>query len=483
MENTFNKYLNPFSTGSLEDKFFRLGALCFVVTGLLGTIQNFFVKSPPITFVLYGIAIVAFGVMYYVSFERKIGIGAKILFLSVLLLIVSAGYVFKGGVTSSVVLLFPLVAIFGVLFLEAKKYLFFVISVVVTIGILFTVEVLNPDLIWDPGTFAQRQSTFFSALFLLTLIAGLTMYFFRRYYDKERIKSAENREALEGMNTLLRKVSDEALNATKAKSDFLAAMSHEIRTPLHGIIGMTDIIRDMDLNNEQQDIIDSIKVSGNILLNIINDILDISKIEAERFELTEAKFDIRKTLHDVIAVVRPKTAEKNVDLTFTIGKNVPKWIIGDENRLKQVLLNIAGNAAKFTAKEFVHLELKPKDLEEGHEVTLEFTVVDSGIGISEENIKHLFDPFFQGDKVRKNNLGGTGLGLAITQKIVDLMKGKIAVKSTEKLGTTFTITVPFRLDEEEEKEEQTQKAGGNSLDPIRSDLRILVAEDFEINQK
>ncbi len=482
MENTVIRYLNPFSTGSLEDKLFRLGVLCFLITCLLGIIQNLFVETNPLTYYIYLAGVVIFGFIYYRSMTVSIKIVGKAFFLIVAAVLISVGYFLKGGITGSEVLLFPLFIVLGFLFLSAKRYLYFVIGVAILIVALFVVEMLFPQYITGQSTFDVKQRNFFSALFLLSSISGITMYFFRKYYDQERNKSEENQEALEGMNTLLRKVSDEALTATKAKSEFLASMSHEIRTPLHGIIGMTDILKETELSEEQADIVDSVKVSGNILLNIINDILDISKIEAERFELSEAKFDIRKTLNEVLSVVRPKTSEKNVDLTFTISKNVPKNLLGDENRLKQVLLNIAGNAAKFTSKGFVHIELKSKETEEPDLVVLEFNVVDSGIGISEENLKNLFDPFFQEDKVRHNNMGGTGLGLAITQKIVDLMKGKITVKSTEKLGTTFTVVVPFKQDNSED-EVETKPTAASGLDPIRSDLRILVAEDFEINQK
>ncbi len=477
------KYFSPFSQGTLEQQLFRLSNIVILVCGALGLIQNTIVNiSQSLEHYLLFSIILVIGVFYYVeSFNVKRVTSLRVaIYVSLIFIFLSAGYFMTGGIRGPSILYINITLILGFLVFTNKQYLYFVVFCNLLIILLFITEKQLPGLIYPYIEEPNFEYSVFGMLLISALILGFIMYFFKKTYNNERIKHEENQHALEGMNQLLRKVSDEALSATKAKSDFLASMSHEIRTPLHGIIGMADIIKKTELNEEQHDIVSSILSSGNILLTLINDILDISKIEAERFELFEARFDIRKTLQEVLSIVRPRTSGKNVDLTFTITKDVPKYLVGDEKRLKQVLLNITGNAAKFTNRGFVHIEMKTVEVQE-ESVMMEFNVVDSGIGISEENIKNLFDPFFQGDKVRKNNYGGTGLGLAITQKIVDLMKGKISVKSTEKLGTTFTIILPFIVDNSEEVIEVVEKKV--KLEKIRPDLKILVAEDFEINQK
>ena len=475
------KYFSPFDEGTLEQVLFRLGLLTFLFSCLIGIVQNFLVGVEVGVYFLFITGIAFFFFFYHYSFIKDIKQPIVIAFLSLVATLIIGGYFLTGGVLGSATFILITFVLFGFLFFGYKKYLAYVIICISLAVGLFVVESYMPEWVVPYESEIVHKNDVFGTILITILVIGVIMYFFKKHYDNDKIQLEENQEALEGMNQLLRKVSDEALSATKAKSDFLASMSHEIRTPLHGIIGMTDILHKTKLTDEQLDIVNSIQTSGNILLGLINDILDISKIEAERFELSESKFDIRKTLHDVLSIVRPKTSEKNVDLTFTITKEVPKYLVGDEKRLKQVLLNIAGNAAKFTSRGFVHIEMKSTDIK-NDSVMMEFNVVDSGIGISEENVKYLFDPFFQGERVRKNNYGGTGLGLAITQKIVDLMKGKISVKSTEKLGTTFTIILPFAIDHsiddtDDDKEKQVK------LDNIREDLKILVAEDFEINQK
>lgn len=475
------RYFSPFSEGTLEQILFRLGLLTFLFSCLIGIVQNLLVGVGVEVYFVFLSGIVFFVIFYHISFIKDISQSIAIAFLTIVASLIITGYFLTGGILGSATFILITFVLFGFLFFNYKKYIGYVIVCILIAFALYVAESLHPEWIIAYESEAVHKNDVFGTILITILVIGIIMYFFKKHYDNDKIKLEENQEALEGMNQLLRKVSDEALSATKAKSDFLASMSHEIRTPLHGIIGMTDILHKTELTDEQLDIVSSIQTSGNILLGLINDILDISKIEAERFELSESKFDIRKTLHDVLSIVRPKTSEKNVDLTFTITKDVPKYLVGDEKRLKQVLLNIAGNAAKFTSRGFVHIEMKSTDIKEDT-VKMEFNVVDSGIGISGENVKYLFDPFFQGERVRKNNYGGTGLGLAITQKIVDLMSGKISVKSTEKLGTTFTIILPFAIDHSVEDIE-SEKNKKDLLEDIREDLKILVAEDFEINQK
>jgi signal transduction histidine kinase/CheY-like chemotaxis protein len=258
--------------------------------------------------------------------------------------------------------------------------------------------------------------------------------------------------------------------AARVKSEFLAMMSHEIRTPMNGILGAAEILSGLELTPDQRDLIDIVVSSSRGLLRILNDILDLSKLESASIELERTSFELRETGRDVVRLFEPIARSKGLDLNYRVGPDVPAWVVGDSARLGQVLTNLVGNALKFTSKGSVSLDISRS----GEEIR--FEVVDTGIGIGPEQMERLFQPFTQADASVTRRFGGTGLGLTICCRLVDRMGGRIRVESAPGQGSRFWFEID--LPPGEAVFGRSTDTGSIEL-PARLD--VLLAEDNPVS--
>lgn len=270
-----------------------------------------------------------------------------------------------------------------------------------------------------------------------------------------------------------------AREAAETRTRFLAAISHEIRTPMTGVLGMAELLLCTPLNPEQRHYAETIKEAAESLLRIVNDILDFAKIEAGRLELESVLFDLRLTLRAVTTVLLPQAHAKGVKVHTELAPEVPRWVVGDPGRLRQVLINVAGNAVKFTERGWVRIsaELAASD---GDRCTVRFRVDDTGIGIAEDQLERIFDEFTQADASTTRRFGGTGLGLSIARRLVEMMGGEIGCTSKLGQGSSFWFTVP--LVRGSEPLEVAPDGPMLFLSGAWRRRRVLVVEDNPVNR-
>ncbi|HEX4972616.1 MAG TPA: ATP-binding protein, partial [Steroidobacteraceae bacterium] len=281
--------------------------------------------------------------------------------------------------------------------------------------------------------------TAFAAVTLLSLLAGYMTFRLSRAVRRARRRDRIVRRKLAHAKSQAEVQAERAESGSRAKSEFLAMMSHEIRTPMNGVLGFANLLMDTRLDSEQREFVENIRCSGDALLTIINDVLDYSKIEAGKLSVDNMEFNLRSVCGEVRSLLQPSAAAKGLALNLHFAPSTPENLIGDPVRVRQILLNLVGNAIKFTTSGSVSIEVSPGDPDQ-----VRVNVIDTGIGVAADQLDKLFERFTQGDASITRRYGGTGLGLAISKKLITLMGGEISAHSEAGKGSVFWFTLPVR---------------------------------------
>lgn len=303
---------------------------------------------------------------------------------------------------------------------------------------------------------------------LISILLLITSYTIIRYISR----STRYRK-------VLKRAKNEAESLAQAKEHFVATVSHEIRTPMNIISGFTEQLAHSELDQQQRDQLETVIKASSHLLQLINEVLDFTKLQNYKLELETRNFRLRETLSEVRDLMTPLAEDKQIDLEFIVNENTPDVLLGDAIRLSQMLINVTSNAVKFTNKGIVSVSVTPLQVNEKVAI-LEFSIADTGIGMSPEKLERVFEAFEQADASTSRTYGGTGLGLSITKKLIELHKGTVQVHSKENIGTEIVIEIPYPLGEIKEVE---ANAPNNSYQPIIQNTKVLVADDEAFNRK
>ena len=439
-----------------------------IVVSLFWAVYGFFVQFEPFLQSIYLTCAFVFGILYFLHKRTKRFRVLSLISYYLLLLTLGIAWVPSGGVRAAIPEYAAVILISGLLVLPIKDFLIFIIVTFSLVLGLTTYEIHFPEAASTYDSVGLLLQDLTISTLVMLVITGISLFIFKKAYIQDRRELRKKNKEL-GLEKQKAETTDEA------KTTFLATVSHEMRTPLNGIVGMIELLSKTNLDKEQKELLKSLTYSGNILHGLISNVLDITTIEAGKLNLDVKAFDVRKELNSLTEMFQKRVNERpELDITLTIDDQMPKILIGDLVRIRQILVNLLNNSYKFTRKGSVSLNATCSNIMGGL-LSVKFTVSDTGAGIREEKQKHLFETFYKASD--SDGYEGTGLGLAIVKRLVSLMGGSVSFESQEGVGSKFYVTLPLGIGEEPESE-GLEKVSFQGLDK----LKILVVEDIEINR-
>ncbi len=469
---------------SLENKIFNLVTFLVFIAMTISFISNLILgRNILLNSLIFSLVIMSFYFFYLSRYRDKFKpIGPIYIFLCLLFFVPI--WFSNGGIEGPTKSGFIFIMVSAILILPKNYHSPLIALTILLILGLSYIEYKHPEWIIAYPDSTTRKTDLLVTILLHTGIIGIAVSLHKRTYNIERDNLIKKSVDLEESREYLSETKKQAEEATKAKSRFLANMSHEIRTPLNGIIGTIDLLQHTTLNEEQDELMHSLRSSSTHLLEIVNDVLDISKIEADKLELLEGPCNLQAIIKNVIAISSPRITalKKEIQISTAIDAQVEAEIIADESRIKQVLVNLIGNAIKFTEKGKITVSVNSNIIDESLQ-ELFFSITDTGIGISEEHIRMLFVPFTQIDSSATRKHSGTGLGLSICRKIIEEMGGRIWVESTPGEGSSFQFIIPVQINlVKKVHAKQANMTFVPEATTKHKPLKMLVAEDNGMNQ-
>lgn len=453
----------------IEFHLFEIAALLTIIVFLFWSILGFIVEFQLINKLIFISGTIIYTAIY-IAQKRRVSFGVVAsCYFAVSFFFMTIAWLPGGGIKGAIMQFVVLIFISGLLVLPLRSYLVFILSTALIVISFSIYEFYNPGAAAPYLSELNRIRDISIASVIAIIVLGFCLYTFKRSYvhDKKSLNEAIKEIEVEKVK---------AQSADKAKSQFLATISHEMRTPLNGIVGLSELLAETDLNTEQEEMVKNLSYSSNMLHSLISDVLDLTTIEDENLELNENKFQLESEINDILEIFRPKIDSRKsfLHLYHEHDERIPSVLYGDINRVRQVLINLVNNGVKFTNDGSVIVQTKLLKKEKGI-ANVQFSVSDTGIGISKEDQDKLFTKFFRTRLA--NTIEGTGLGLTISKRLVELMGGEISFTSQIKKGSTFTFELPLAL-----KPKTPSKVEVIANDDDLSPLKILIAEDVPINQ-
>ncbi|PWS28507.1 hybrid sensor histidine kinase/response regulator [Pedobacter yonginense] len=464
---------------SIEAKLFAVLCISLIFISIINIIANIILGITWILNLYIFIGIFAHAGFYHYALQDKVsGIG-RFWYFTFNILAIAPVWFLNGGMIGSTPIFFIFYVSIAMLSLSRRQRRIFARFFLAVAVACVLVELYYPHLVVPyPSINARNFDILFSfANVSFMMIFMLTTY--RKVSDYDQFKLIKSKKRLEASQKELLIAKEAAESATKAKSRFLANMSHEIRTPLNGITGASELLKLTKLTTEQSELLNTLQASNSIMIDIVNDLLDIARIEANKMDIHNHPFNFRNCIKDAENILKPAYVKKNIALMLEVDPDVPEFVITDEIRYKQIIINLLSNAVKFT--EFGYVKLTVTFSNEDGKMRLKSVIEDTGIGISEDDIKQLFMPFSQLNPTITRKFGGAGLGLAICRKLAEMMGGEISAVSEIKVGSTFTFTIPIEPYYAGILTKDTNLIENNKSLPVAG-MRILLAEDNVFNQ-